>query len=1031
MSGIQEPVNTGQTEVQAPLSARVESSRSLDTNRSSPSSTDSGPTPRREASTPRGTVREKKTEQRKTFNLAGLFSGLLDNRKSVALPPQTYVDRLLEIMMEKEALKDVERDYYRNCSLDIKWNMLQEYLQNKSKVMPNDMINQLKKKQPETIELLVGCLKGDSAIWIAEFVYLGGTDIITKFMETYLEKIPKSGARNKKKLCDVLQSIIIALRLLFRNEDGLNAVLCDSRLLEIMVKCIEIVDDGAKIGLLNALAGFCVIDETAHKDILPAMQRDLFLIIKLAESLNTEVAAATFTFINSSVISTSHNLPQCEAIKQELLQKGIGRIAQAWRGKKAVAESMRTQLDVFENKLGFDISLQNTVESPDTLFEKLMNKVKGTPVYDRLVGILQHLIQVEHNGKAGFNRFDLIDNFIRSSSQVDDQVAMVREQNLKATLEKLQIIEKSTYVGQGAKDPSWQSSGKRTDKANAELMMSTFRSGNLDLMMSTAAFSDIDTGEEKKPEDKSPDEKPEGEATTAEPAPITGGPPPPPAPPVSGGGPPPPPPPPSTGGPPPPPPPPGGPGGPPPPPPPPGGPAKLNIPKKEIAQTPTTKLRPFHWNKIPPKSLKGSIWETMNEKIFFPQEIIEEEFCYVQKETKKTETVDPNQPLILLDNKRWQNVSIILSRFTAFNNLDEIRDSILEMDETRIDLDDLTSLTPNAPTQEEFDLLKPYKSMATLPDNLGVPEQFFLKLMDVPDIATRLSCWEFKQSFAIRFVEIKATVETLLRSCVGVKKNLKLKRVLEVVLAYGNFLNHGSNKGGAWGFQLSALLRLVDVRSQSDPQKTILHYIVEYVEEGYPECLDFPNEMDAVQKVGDMAQLSFIRDELKSLEEGLEKINSFLQRPESKLGKFQEVMSKFYPTSKKLLEKIRELFTKGEKLFKELLIYFCEPESASLDEFFGTLHQFSVLFVKTKQDLDRRREFAARQKQRALEREKRMKEQGNTKKGGGSSRVGMLDQAMADLASGDAFTTSSSSSSSSTQPRSDRLAEALAFLKNQ
>lgn len=59
-----------------------------------------------------------------------------------------------------------------------------------------------------------------------------------------------------------------------------------------------------------------------------------------------------------------------------------------------------------------------------------------------------------------------------------------------------------------------------------------------------------------------------------------------------------------------------------------------------------------------------------------------------------------------------------------------------------------------------------------------------------------------------------------------VARSRRLRKLLELVLAFGNYMNKGA-RGNAWGFRLSSLNRLVDTKSSSMKGITLLHYIVD------------------------------------------------------------------------------------------------------------------------------------------------------------------------------------------------------------
>jgi len=140
-------------------------------------------------------------------------------------------------------------------------------------------------------------------------------------------------------------------------------------------------------------------------------------------------------------------------------------------------------------------------------------------------------------------------------------------------------------------------------------------------------------------------------------------------------------------------------------------------------------------------------------------------------------------------------------------------------------------------------------------------------------------------------------------------------------------------------------------------------------------------------------------------------IEEFGQTPSANYGGFKEVMSKFTPTSKKLVEKIEELMDKGEKLFKEIVAFFGEPATSTLEEFFGELNSFSVLFERTRTEMIRKRELEARQRQRLEQQEKQKQQQQN------KMPMGRLEQALADLTSGNAFTPNRKPTNYQNKPR--------------
>ena len=60
-------------------------------------------------------------------------------------------------------------------------------------------------------------------------------------------------------------------------------------------------------------------------------------------------------------------------------------------------------------------------------------------------------------------------------------------------------------------------------------------------------------------------------------------------------------------------------------------------------------------------------------------------------------------------------------------------------------------------------------------------------------------------------------------------KSKRLQKLLQIVLALGNYMNRGQ-RGNAKGFTVNSLNNMVDTKSSINKQITLLHYLVDTVE---------------------------------------------------------------------------------------------------------------------------------------------------------------------------------------------------------
>eukprot|EP01119_Soliformovum_irregulare_P017325 TRINITY_DN5126_c0_g1_i1.p1 TRINITY_DN5126_c0_g1~~TRINITY_DN5126_c0_g1_i1.p1 ORF type:complete len:1319 (-),score=517.97 TRINITY_DN5126_c0_g1_i1:43-3999(-) len=432
-----------------------------------------------------------------------------------------------------------------------------------------------------------------------------------------------------------------------------------------------------------------------------------------------------------------------------------------------------------------------------------------------------------------------------------------------------------------------------------------------------------------------------------------GGAPPPPPPPFGG------PPPPPGGGPPPPPLPPGGPPGGPPLPPggPPGGKGGIpGLPPKPVIK-PKQKLKHLNWKKIPDGKITATLWKKAADVIDIDTEEIENLFC--QKQTAPKEVSDEpkkevRQIVNLLDTKRANHIGIALGRFKFSNQ--ELKKAIVEVDDSKLTHDDLISLMSFLPTSEELNLVREYQGDKQLLDK---PEQFFLEVESVPYLVTRVELWTFSRNFDEKVHTLLPDIETLknaFEECMSSKKFLVL---LEIVLALGNYLNGNTFNGRAYGFKMEVLTKLEDTKASNN--KTLLHYLVQFVEKKYPEVKSYWEELKDVPAASKIAA-STLREELQSIKQGVKKVEDQLELFENSQedalnpmnAHYYRRMSGFAGQAKKKLHLAETEMEKMMKLFEKLAAQLGEdPETFKWEELFQLLNSFNDAFNRAKEDLER------------------------------------------------------------------------------
>lgn len=105
----------------------------------------------------------------------------------------------------------------------------------------------------------------------------------------------------------------------------------------------------------------------------------------------------------------------------------------------------------------------------------------------------------------------------------------------------------------------------------------------------------------------------------------------------------------------------------------------------------------------------------------------------------------------------------------------------------------------------------------------------FLPNSRVPHYEQRLRSLHYKKRFQITLNEISPRITSVMEASREVSRSRRLRRLLEIVLALGNYMNRGA-RGNASGFRLASLNRLADTKSSAAKGTTLLHYLVQILE---------------------------------------------------------------------------------------------------------------------------------------------------------------------------------------------------------
>ncbi|XP_066554578.1 formin-like 1b isoform X2 [Amia ocellicauda] len=445
-------------------------------------------------------------------------------------------------------------------------------------------------------------------------------------------------------------------------------------------------------------------------------------------------------------------------------------------------------------------------------------------------------------------------------------------------------------------------------------------------------------------------------------------PPPPPPPPLPGdsglsGPAPPPPPPPLPGAPAPPPPPPPPPGSGPPPPPPLGGPPADNSTSGPKAKKPIkTKYRMplLNWVALKPNQVTGTVFNELND-----EHVLGELNMDAFEEHFKTKAQGPpadlgtlkvkvaqKQPskVSLIESNRAKNLAITLRK--AGMSSADICTAIETYNLQSLSLDFLELLERFIPTEYEQKTIRNYEKDGRPLDDLSEEDRFMMGFSKIPRLSERISVLTFMGNFPDSLQRLKPQLNAIIAASMSIKSSSKLKKILEIVLAFGNYMN-SSKRGAAYGFRLQSLDLLLDTKS-TDRKQTLLHFIVNIIQEKYPELSTFHTELRFIDKAAAVSLDSVLQD-VRSLQRGME-----MTRKEFMVQDDSPVLKEFLKTNNELLDSLQTDGKTAQEAYESLVEYFGEnPKTTQPSMFFPVFVRFIKGYKLAEQENEQRKKQEA------------------------------------------------------------------------
>ncbi|XP_056396531.1 protein diaphanous homolog 2 [Hyla sarda] len=951
----------------------------------------------------------------------------LFDERSLNLSEKEIMD-LFEKMMEDMNLNEEKKAPLRQKDLARKHEMVVQYISATAKsITGSKAAGGLKNNKHEctlssqeyvhelrsgiTDDKLLNCLESlrvsltsNPVSWVNNFGH-EGLGLLLDVLEKLLDKKQQENIDKKNQ-----HKLIQCLKAFMNNKYGLQRMLGEERSLTLLARAIDPKQANMMTEILKILSAICIVGEdNILEKLLEAIttaaeinnkERFAPIVEGLENHEALHVQVSCMQFINA-LLTSPEDLDFRIHLRNEFLRCGLKQILPHLKEKEN--EELDIQLKVFDENKEDDLlelshrlrDIRAEMDDINEVYHLLYNMLKDTASEPILLSILQHFLLIRNDFYIRPQYYKVIDECV---GQIVLQCGgMDPDFRYRGRLDVDYSHLVDSLVDKAKVEESEQKASEFSKKFDEEF--SARQEAQAELQKREEKIKELESEIQQL---RTQGAKPTGGPPA--PAGAAGGPPPPPPPPppLFGGmvpGPPPPPPLPG-GGPPPPPPFPGAPPPPPllggPPPPPPFGSMRFSAPmapppvvlpfgmKPKKEYKPETTMKRINWSKVEPQELaESSFWvKAREEKFEYPELFskLSQTFATHQKVKKTNDEEEERKPVMakkkvkelkVLDSKTAQNLSIFLGSYRM--SYEEIKNIVLEIDEEKLSESLIQNLIKNLPEQKELSSLSQLKSEY---EDLCEPEQFGVVMSTVKMLRPRLNGILFKLTFEEQISNIRPDIIAVTLACEELKKSENFKKVLELILLVGNYMNSGSRNAKSLGYNISFLCKIRDTKS-SDQKTTLLHFLADVCEERFSDIMKFPDELEHVESASKVSAQN-LKSSLDAMDHQIKRLEGDIKnvpKTDNPHDKFVEKMTTFAKNAREQYEKLSNMYNNMNKLYNNLGEYFTfDPKAVSVEEFFGDLSGFRSLFLEAVKENNKRREMEEKMKRAKIAKEKAERE---------------------------------------------------------
>jgi cytokinesis protein len=426
--------------------------------------------------------------------------------------------------------------------------------------------------------------------------------------------------------------------------------------------------------------------------------------------------------------------------------------------------------------------------------------------------------------------------------------------------------------------------------------------------------------------------------------------------------------------------------------------------RKDVPDMAKARTKQLQWEKLSAQHASETIWgkngadEELLRSVFREQGVfdeVEEDFRAkeVSRRVSSAARKDRKELQTYLNLTTRQGIELVLkrirSRLTSAkeSSPEEVAHMIIQCDKRVLNQSVLTELLRYYPESETKGRLGQYKNASDEQLRLLHPaDRLVVLLMTVPHLKEKVKGLLYRSRYDETVDLVRNGLNKIRAGTEAIMDAPQFATLLTLVLMLGNYLNATGIKGGAFGFRISSINKLVDTKAADGT--TLLHFVERVVTRHFPHVEGFVNELAAATEAC-RVQLSDLKREVAELKSGgtqhKKELDRLLAENHSGRDPYADLMLPFLRNITSDTARLGDEVNSTERRFNDALRFYGEgpdpmrlgfpaAKGMSTEDFFGIFKEFLAAYRKAKADNARLAEQRAIESARRAAAEEREKE---------------------------------------------------------